>query len=67
MKMLIIRSFIIILFLLLLTGKAESGECLLKYGFGLSQDEPPIFADAQPSVTLDLDGCKTICDEDKAV
>ena len=62
MKMLIFR-----LCLLLLTGKAESAECLLKYGVGLNEYvDPklaPVLAETQPSGTFNLGSCKTSCDK----
>ena len=56
MKMIIFR-----LFLLLLTGRAESAQCLRKPGFGLYGEG--ILVDIQPSGLYDLDGCETICEE----
>ena len=56
MKMLFFR-----LCLLLLIRKAESAECLLKYGFGLYGEG--ILVETQPSGTLDLDRCQKSCDE----
>ena len=51
--------------LILLIRKAESAECLLKYGYGPSKDPKlaPILAETQPSGTFNLDSCKTSCDK----
>ena len=54
MQMIIFR-----LFFLLLTGRAESAECLRKPGFGLYGEG--ILDDIQPTGPSDFDGCETSC------
>ena len=50
--------------LILLMRKAESSECLHKPGFGLSKPAYNKFRiKTQPFGPVDLDSCKTNCDE----
>ena len=58
MKMLIFR-----ICLLLSIRKAESSGCIFKYGFGLDDGWVSKPVDTQPSATVDLVGCKTMCDQ----
>ena len=57
MKMLIFRLCVI-----LLNSRAFSAECLLKHGFGLSEDDESILDDVQPKGPSNIDSCKTSCD-----
>ena len=52
------------IFLLLFIQKAESAECLIKPGFGLSEYDDSILIETQPSGSFDLGGCKTSCDKE---
>ena len=58
MKILIFQTFV-----LLLNSKTSSAKCLLKPGFGLSEDILSIPVDPQPSGPGDLESCMRICDE----
>ena len=59
-----LKMLIFPLCLLLSIRKAESAECLLKYGFGLNKYVTSILVETQPSGTFDLNGCKTSCDKE---